>query len=273
MFTNSNVEISFDSVNDLNRTDDDFSSINTSPLNILLNRFDNYPDDILKKNISIILHNIKNIEDVNLLLDLFILTFQKKNFRDEKGVMILNQLFIEIYKEYPKTVITFLNENSYYGYYKDFINILEMIELLYNDRESPPIRILEDGIINIVTVQLLSDKMKLDSYLAQKKFYGSVYDDKYPKLSLVSKFIPKEGIYFNKFAERMFGVSISSNELFLKIILALRAALEVPEVLAYAELLDNKNFANMPSLCVNHCNKSFLNEIILKKYSSKISFN
>jgi len=233
----------------------------------------NLPEEDLKKKVSTILTTVRTTGDANLLVDLFVLMFQTRDCRGGKGEkMLFYRLLLEIYKEYPKTVIFLLGEIPYYGYYKDFLILLEMIAPLQSNLEFGNLFRLQSAMINLYAVQLLKDKKELDSSVgteAVPRLYSYALSGATPKLSLAAKFAPREGKHFKAahkmLVRKLFGKSPRAQEQYRKFVVPLTKALEVPEILMCARRYDEINFKKVPSLCLNRFRKSFLNELVTKK--------
>jgi hypothetical protein len=222
----------------------------------------NLPEESLKEKVSAILTVIRTTEDANLLADLFVLMFQTRDCRGGKGErMLFYRLLLELYKEYPETVILLLSEVPQYGYYKDFLILLDMIAPLQSNLEFGDLSRLQDAMIDLFAAQLLKDKKELDTY---RVVAGAV-----PKLSLAAKYAPREGKHFkavyNKLVKKLFGKSRTPNKQYRELVVQLTKALEIPEILMCARRYDEINFKKVPSLCLNRFRKAFLNELVTKK--------
>ena len=237
------------------------ASTNSALLDIFFKLVRNLPEEDLKDNVSTILTIVRTTGDSHLLADLFVLMFQTRDCRGGKGEkMLFNKLLLALYKEYPKTVISLLGEIPYYGYFKDFLILLEMIAPLQFNSEFGNLLRLQNAIIDLYAEQLLKDKKELDSSLVS----GAI-----PQLSLAAKFAPREGKHFKAaykmLVKKLFGKSHRAQEQYRKLVVPLTAALEVPEILMCARRYDEINFKKVPSLCLNRFRKAFLNELVTKK--------
>lgn len=241
----------------------------------------NLPEEDLKKKVSTILTVVRTTGDANLLVDLFVLMFQTRDCRGGKGEkMLFYRLILELYKEYPKTVISLLGEIPYYGYYKDFLILLEMIAPLQSKLEFGNLFRLQSAMIDLYAAQLLKDKKELDASVGTEtvpRLYSYAVSGAIPKLSLAAKFAPREGKHFKvahkMLVRKLFGKSPRTQEQYRKLVVPLTKALEVPEILMCARRYDEINFKKVPSLCLNRFRKSFLNELVTKKgeYSVPLS--
>lgn len=237
------------------------ASTSSALLDLFFKLVRNLPEEDLKDKVSTILTIVRTTRDSHLLVDLFVLMFQTRDCRGGKGEkMLFNKLLLELYKEYPETVISLLGEIPNYGYYKDFLILLEMIAPLQFNFEFGNLFRLQSAIIDLYAAQLLKDKKELESSVV----IGAV-----PKLSLAAKFAPREGKHFKaafkKLVRKLFGKSPRAQEQYRKLVVPLTAALEVPETLMCARRYNEINFKKVPSLCLNRFRKSFLNELVTKK--------
>jgi hypothetical protein len=113
-------------------------------------------------------NNILFSNNLNDIVDLFVLTFQTRNCRGGKGERKLyNIMIIELYKQFPETIIKLLSLVSHYGYYKDYINIYNLAD----DK-------LKNEIIKIYANDLLKDENNLTIN---------------SNISFASKYAPREG--------------------------------------------------------------------------------
>jgi hypothetical protein len=77
--------------------------------------------------------------------------------------MLFYRLLLELFKEYPETVISLLGEISNYGYFKDFMNLLEMIAPLQSNLEFGDLSRLQNEMIDLYAAQLQKDEKELKS--------------------------------------------------------------------------------------------------------------
>ena len=221
----------------------------------------------LSSKVTLIMSIIKKNEDENLLVDLFVLMFQTRDCRNGKGEKkLFYHFFLEMYKHYPETVIALLHEIPNYGYFKDFLNLLDIpleSNLAYGDLSR-----LQNAIIDLYAAQLLKDKRELDASKRELDA-SSKGEDKVAQLSFAAKFAPRHGKQFNSFykllVKKLFPKSFTPEKNYRKLVVELTKALEVPEILMCSKHYENINFKNVPSLCLNRCRKAFLNELVTRK--------
>jgi hypothetical protein len=244
----------------------------------------------LSSKITLIMNIIKKNDDANLLVDLFILMFQTRDCRNGKGEKkLFYYFFLKMYKHYPETVIALLHKIPKYGYFKDFLNLLEMIIPLESNLAYGDLSRLQNAIIDLYAAQLLKDKRELDASKReldaskreldaskreldaskQELDASSKGEDKVAQLSFAAKFAPRHGKQFNSFykllVKKLFPKSFTPEKNYRKLVVELTKALEVPEILMCAKRYEEINFKNVPSLCLNRCRKAFLNELVTRK--------
>jgi hypothetical protein len=227
----------------------------------------NLPVTTLRDMFATVLVNANTNNDADLLADLIVLVFQTRDTRGGKGEkMLFYIMLLELYKNYPETVISLLSEIPNYGYFKDFMNLLEMIAPLQSDLSYGDLRKLQSSMIDLFAKQLLFDKEAIESAKAS----GAV-----PKLSLAAKFAPREGKNFKAFykmlVKRLFPRSKTPNKDYRSLVVELTATLEIPEVFMCAKRYDEINFSKVPSLCLNRHRAAFLNELVTKKGKHSVS--
>jgi hypothetical protein len=186
------------------------------------------------------------------VVDIFLTVFQLRALRGMgKGEKKLFYISInELYKYYPLTILSLINDIPYYGCFVDLLEIA-----VYKDCDN----LLKLECIKVFSKQLMEDKAKLDN--------------KDLNISLAFKWAPRENKYFDKKGEL---VRIFCNILFPDIksykesrkkyrhFLKYSNYLKIPEVLMSANKWSQINFNKVPSLCLNNNRKAFLNEHLSK---------
>jgi hypothetical protein len=157
----------------------------------------------------------------------------------------------------------------FYGYYKDYFLILDIIKDRKGDYKDIVVRIFD-----LVYNQLIKDM----DYTSEYKKFSSIEDK--PKLSLLAKYIPKEGKHFDKsynfvemFVKKYFLKSddvdvdqlLDAKKKYRKYVSKLNEAINTPEIKMSAKKFAEINFSNISSKCVFKYRKAFLNEILIKK--------
>ena len=230
-------------------------------LNLFFRLVRNLPSSELENMFAMVLDKSSTNNDADLLVDLIVLVFQTRDIRGGKGEkMLFYNMFLQLYINYPETVISLLNEIPNYGYFKDFMNLHEMIVVLQSDRWRYMLHKLQSSMIDLFAKQLLADKETIESAKAS----GAV-----PKLSLAAKFAPREGkkfkAFYNMLVKRLFPRSKTPNKDYRSLVVELTATLEIPEVFMCANRYDEIDFRKVPSLCLNRHRAAFLNELVTKK--------
>lgn len=246
-----------------------YISTNEVLLDLFAKLVRNLPQEKLILDVRRVLTIIRENNDENLLVYLFVLMFQTRDCRGGKGEKkLFYDMFLEIYKEYPKTIISLFKLVPMYGYYKDFENLFEIIETFIQNKkeeiqENNDINFLElqNSIIDFFSEQLLKDKHEIDTC--------NGIEGKLPSLSFVSKFAPREGKKFGtmhkKLVRKMFPKSRTPEKEYRKLIVKISKVLEIPENFMCANEWDKIDFKKVPSLCLNRFRKAFLNEKVNKE--------
>lgn len=223
----------------------------------------------LQEQMSVILILIRTTENdmvkSQLLADLFVLAFQTRDRDGGKGEKKLFYLILlELYNEYPDTVIAILELIPTYGYFKDFLNLLELIELAYKKNlcssSVVSLQSLQSAMIGMYVKQLKDDEKELEA----SKITGTL-----PKLTFAGKYAPRQDSKFNsiylQLVKKLFGKGHSAKKEYRNLVVKLTAATNVPETFMCANRWDELDFKNVPSLCLNRFRKAFLNEKVVKK--------
>ena len=186
----------------------------------------------------------------NDIADLFILMFQTRNCRGGKGERVLFYEMIKtLYIQYPQTVINLMDLVPHYGYYKDYVVILQ--ELI----ESPLYKILNDKIINIMVSQIQKDNVELE--LSKK-------ENRVAELSMLAKYAPRANKQYRSIAKaiyrKMYPKDVKAEEKYRKVLAKINKALSTTEVLMCAKNYSGIEFRKVPSVCLMKWRNAFLNE-------------
>jgi hypothetical protein len=207
----------------------------------------------------------KKKDDIQILVDLCVLPFQTRAIRGPgKGERDLFYfMLISLNEHFPTVVNELLEIVPFYGSFKDYFRLMEVIE------EQKSGSNMNDRIIELVAKQLIEDYNKF--------LNANVY---IPQYSLCAKWAPREGKHFDtklkvvgKLCEKIFpedyGKSIKQTKKALmkyrKMISKLTKELNVTEIYMTAKKWAEINFKNVPSRCLKVCRKGFLNEALKKK--------
>ena len=229
------------------------------------------------------------ISHVDELVRLIVLVFQTRNCRGGKGEKdLFYRMFLELYQHYPQTSLLLLDLIPHFGYYKDYLRMIECINSKAVDEttdDSKDYGPLVDSILCKLADQLKADKVALDAATSTDNLVGNSAP---PKISLCAKFVPRENKHFasgvNKvcfltLVDKMFPFKAKNAEppgseshrkhhslgKYRKLIAGLSKALDVTEIYMCAKKFEEINFSRVPSLCMNRCRKAFLNELVKSK--------
>ena len=147
----------------------------------------NMDDKDLRTHIDNIYSAIKKTKNPTMMIDLFVILFQTRDPRGGKGRRALfYKMLLIIYEYFPIQIIELLHLIPMYGYYKDYFNLLELIHGSIDPRQYTN---LTKKIYLIVANQIRLDVGEYEN--AQK-------ESRKPIISLLAKFIPKEGKHYDK---------------------------------------------------------------------------
>lgn len=150
----------------------------------------NVPIQDLKSLIDRVFMLIKKTKNSTVLYDLFVLLFQTRDPRGGKGRRrLFYEMTLIIYNYFPQIVLNLLYLIPMYGYFKDYFNLLEMIHQHESQNVIHQYRVLTKKIYLIIANQI---KLDTGEYENAKK------ESRKPIISLLAKFIPKEGKHFDK---------------------------------------------------------------------------
>lgn len=146
--------------------------------------------DILVEYIEKIINLFIMTKNISILIDLFVIIYQTRDIRGGKGRRDLFYYMLLItYDAFPTIICDLLFLIPDYGYYKDFFNILKIIYSHNSEIESNKYKMLIDKIYELVINQL-----KLDA----GEYENAINESRKPIISLLAKYIPKEGKHFDK---------------------------------------------------------------------------
>ena len=194
-----------------------------------------------------------------LIADLFVLAFHTRATRGMgKGEKDLAySLLLLLAAPHPRgfgveAVVATLPLLATYGYYKDYLAILE---------RKPPAPIAE-RCLSIMAEALKADEAELALAASEQRT---------PKLSLCGKWAPREGGKADKatgavkaLAKALYGDANAGRvqRKYRKLVASLNAALNTTEVLMAANRWSEIQFSAVASLCLERHRKAFLNEMV-----------
>ncbi|AYV83474.1 MAG: hypothetical protein Hyperionvirus7_45 [Hyperionvirus sp.] len=209
------------------------------------------PRDQINLYVKSILQLYDETGDRNVFLDLFVIMFHSRDIRGGKGERdIFYEMMIELYENYPEIILELLALVPYYGYYKDYFRMMEMVGHVHNSFTA---RIYE----------LVAGQLNLDTAALDRAKEGV------PKISLLAKYIPKEHKYFDqvyRFVEHISKILYpevkdmnEQKRLYRLQVSALNKALGTAEVLMSARKFAEINFSKLASKATFKYRKAFLN--------------
>jgi hypothetical protein len=214
------------------------------------------------------------------VVQLFILNFVTRNTRGGKAEKKLAyDLFLVILRHYPETAVSLLPMFVHYGYWKDFLLIMELAQ------DHPHYQILQEGTFELMQHQWLKDVAAVAQY-EDKLGLAEVADDQNmvtdlkkvgPQISLLAKWLPREGKaldktidFVDKFSKILYpSKSVRDSEeswksdakrKYRKQLVQLTSFLALPEVLLAAHRADEIEIHRVASKATKILSRAFLNE-------------
>ena len=202
------------------------------------------------------------------------------NLRDKEGKgerKVSYFMFLEIYKYYPQTVLNMLPEYAELGYWKDYNQILVIIDrdLRSNDNVEvqQSLNILVDAIESLMVEQLQDDQNTYQEWLVEKRNaeQQGIRFTKRLELSLLAKWVGKENRQFDKsikiakrLAKRLFPEDFAKDfriamKKYRKMYGPLNKAINTTERLMASGNFDQILFNLVPGRCLNKNRRAFLN--------------
>lgn len=219
----------------------------------------NIPTIELERLVADVFKMYEDTGDVQLLVDLFVLAFHTRGTRGlgkgEKKLFV--ELVMKLNERFPLTVLKVVELVPHYGYYKDWLLILEKIEAVRDAANGTSLASLARHMLKLFAAKLEEDAAELKKARAEGRD---------PKLSLAGKWAPRDGNHFQATARQLAALMFpdasenTARRLYRKQIAALNSALTTPEVLMSAHRYAEIDFGKVASLCLNRQRKAFLNE-------------
>lgn len=213
--------------------------------------------DIKIEELNKLVLNVIKSKNPEYIAELFVQIFQVRNCRGGKGEKDLSyNILLEVYNQYPETIVNLVHLYKDYGYWKDLINLLEIINIQKNDEKYGK---LVDKIIELYSNQLNDDNKKMTN--GEKN------------ISLAAKWAPREGHNFSKNNKELFNKLVTSvypniknhiNRLtgYRKLITSLNNYLKTVEVLMCNGTWSEINYSQIPSVNLKKFRKAHLNELL-----------
>jgi hypothetical protein len=208
-------------------------------------------------------------KDTDEITDLAILLFMTRNARGGKGEKKLSyDIYLQLWKEYPKTAARLLPLFVHYGYWKDLFLLMTEAKESHDFRYYESLR---NAVMETAAAQLKKDMAILAQYKEKKD------SDKQPAISLLAKWLPREGSSLDKmtnfvsdFTKAVWPADTDSMDLdawqsgdkarYRRIVTELTSFLALPEVLLAAQREDEIEFSRVASKATMGLRKVFLNE-------------
>ena len=187
----------------------------------------------------------------DLITTLFHLRATRNMGKGERHLFVL--ALVHLHREFPSTVESLVTEIPFYGSFKDLLEIV-----VHEDVDGR----LEKACLEAFAQQLVSDSRAIEASKA---------DGSSPSISFAGKWAPREGKSYDKVkqvVDALCQLLYSSDDVpiyqkrkqYRRLIVALNARLNVPEVMMSAQKWAEINFKQMPALCLDRHRKAFLNE-------------
>ena len=208
--------------------------------------------------------------------DLFVLCFHLRDCRGGKGEKDLSRwMFLELYDRYPKSARSLLPLLPEFGYWRDMsLLISDLMERPQSTRSthsrgsrSAGNDILIEDIYKLMADQLRDD----DATMCESVAGGGASAGEKPALSLLAKYIPKEGRSFDKrykcakrMAKLLFPTEFTDDfrkamRLYRKLVTRLNSTIQTTEVLMSGNQWDKIQFRLVPGRLMRICQRAFLN--------------
>jgi hypothetical protein len=227
-------------------------------------------------------HLVKNIldrGDPSEVVQLFTLVFVIRSTRGGKGEKDLSyDVFLELWRAYPDTAKALLPLFVHYGYWKDLLLMMEKAstQLIFND--------FVDASMQLIKRQWDKDMTSLHQYEVKFNIATTADDEEEivrlkkdgPKISIMSKWLPREGSKFDKsirFVDKFTtfvyptamskandGWESSTKKMYRKDTAKLASYLALPEVLLAAQQADEIELGRVASKATKVLTRAFLNE-------------
>lgn len=179
-----------------------------------------------------------NKEDI---IDLFVLAFQTRHCRGGKGEKkLFYNMILNLYDKYPEVICDLIEHVPFYGYYKDYLLLCELIV------DNPKYDLLFDRIISVYAEQLKTDPYSVKFAPRYNKHFAKNNNNRIFR-TLVNKLFPKTHNSFEKYRKM---VSEGNKKI------------NTTEILMCDKRYSEIDFSHVSSVCLNKFRKAFLNESI-----------
>lgn len=208
----------------------------------------------------------------NQVADLFVMVFVTRNCRGGKGEKKLSfDTFLETWRKYPDTAQKLLALFPHYGYWKDLLLLMVQAtedKLFFNEKD------LSVAAMRLMKEQLTKDLAELSSYKNKLKECMDETEikqlkSKGPEISLLAKWLPREGSSLDKQVEFVQNFTCESGTewqskakaQYRRQVTELTSFLDLPEVLLAAKREEEIKFGRVASKATMNLRRVFLNEL------------
>jgi len=166
--------------------------LNESTLDARVDLFNKTVRNISEENLKMYLDKVfdeaEKRKDPDYLADLFVMMFHKRNVRGGEGEKLISyQLFLSIYEKYPQTICALVPMFANFGYFKDYMLIMELIcknQMTHQQRFK-----FYNNLVETICKKIVEQR---------ETDFKNLNDGNKNQLSLIGKWIPREGSHFDK---------------------------------------------------------------------------
>lgn len=158
------------------------------------------PADEITTRIQNIIKYAETNKDVNALHDLFVIMFHKRNPRGGEGEKAITyQMLLDLYDQYPVTVVSLMHLVADFGYYKDLYQIWEKVSNTIKTEVEKAPQADRTKVVRHYYNKYNSLIQEIIRHTLQQRNDDLVTIAKDEKnISLLGKWIPREGSHFAK---------------------------------------------------------------------------
>jgi hypothetical protein len=220
-------------------------------------------------NVAAQVRAILKSKDTDEIADLVILMFMTRNARGGKGEKKLSyDIYLSLWKDYPKTAARLLPLFVHYGYWKDLFLLTSEAK---ESKDFGSYEALRNAVVATAAAQLKTDMTTLAEYKENND------STKQPSTSLLAKWLPREDSSLDKktnfvshFTKALWPPDADAMDKdawqsgdkarYRRIVAELTSFLALPEVLLAAQREDEIEFSRLASKATMGLRKVFLNE-------------
>jgi hypothetical protein len=180
------------------------------------------------------------------IIDLFVLAFQTRHCRGGKGEKkLFYDMILILYNAYPALVCKLIEHIPFYGYYKDY---LLLCELIVDDSKY-------DYLFNTI-ISAYAEQLKTDPFSVK---FAPRYNKHFAKNNNTR--------IFRALVDKLFPKTHNSFEKYRKMISEGNKKINTTEILMCDKRYSEIDFSHVSSVCLNKFRKAFLNESVKKPLS------